>query len=46
MQKELKELSTNRKHFYIDANHGSIITKKENAEIINKERLLMIETIK
>ena len=46
MQKELKELSTKGKHFYIDANHGSIITKKENAEIINKEILLMIETIK
>ena len=45
MQKELKELSTKGKHFYIDANHGSIITKKENAEIINKEILLMAETI-
>lgn len=46
MQKELKELSTKGKHFNIDANHGSIITKKENAEIINKEILLMAETIK
>jgi pimeloyl-ACP methyl ester carboxylesterase len=44
MQKELKNLSTKGKHFYIDANHGSIITKKENAEIINKEILLMAET--
>ena len=42
----MTNLSTKGKHFYIDANHGSIITKKENAEIINKEILLMIETIK
>ncbi len=46
MQKELKELSTKGKQFYMDANHGSIITKKENAEIINKEILLMAEKIK
>lgn len=46
MQKELKELSTKGKQYYIDANHGSIITKKENAEIVNKEILLMAETIK
>lgn len=45
MQKELKELSTKGKQFYMDANHGSIITKKENAEIINKEILLLAETI-
>ncbi|CAZ96806.1 alpha/beta hydrolase [Zobellia galactanivorans] len=44
MQKELKELSTKGKQFYMDANHGSIITKKENAEIINKEILLIAET--
>lgn len=46
MQKELKELSTKGKQFYMEANHGSIITKKENAEIINKEILLMAEAIK
>ena len=46
MQKELKELSTNGKQFVIDANHGSIITEKKNAEIINKEILLMAESIK
>lgn len=46
MQKELKELSTNGKQFVIDANHGTIITKKENAEIINKEILLMAKSIK
>lgn len=46
MQKELKNLSTKGKQFYIDANHGTIITKKENAEIVNKEILLMAETLK
>lgn len=46
MQKELKELSTKGKQFYIDANHGSIITKKEIAEKINKEILLMAKSIK
>ncbi|MBZ9629699.1 alpha/beta hydrolase [Salegentibacter sp. LM13S] len=46
MQKELKNLSSIGEHYYIDANHGSIITKKENAEIINKEILLMAESIK
>lgn len=45
MQKELKELSSKGKHFYIDGNHGSIITKKENAEIMNKEILLLAESI-
>ncbi|WP_281777591.1 alpha/beta fold hydrolase [Croceibacter atlanticus] len=45
MQEELKNLSTKGQHFYIDANHGSIITKKENTEIINKEILLMAENI-
>jgi hypothetical protein len=29
----------------MDANHGSIITKKENAEIVNKEIRLLAETI-
>jgi pimeloyl-ACP methyl ester carboxylesterase len=46
MQKELKELSTNGKQIIIESNHGSIITEKENAELINKEILLMAETIK
>ncbi|CAL2082745.1 Protein containing alpha/beta hydrolase fold [Tenacibaculum dicentrarchi] len=45
MQKELKELSTNGKQFIIEGSHGTIITKKENAEIINKEILLMAEKI-
>ncbi|MEJ6750864.1 MAG: alpha/beta hydrolase [Bacteroidia bacterium] len=46
MQKEIKELSSKGNQFYIDANHGSIITKKENAEKVNKEILLMAETIR
>lgn len=46
MQKELKELSTNGKQYIIEGSHGTIITKKENAEIINKEILLMAQTIK
>ncbi|WP_031425943.1 hypothetical protein [Flavimarina sp. Hel_I_48] len=45
MQKELKELSTNGKQFVIEANHGSIITREENAEIINKEILAMAKLI-
>ncbi len=45
MQQELKNLSTQGKQFIIDSNHGSIITKKENAEIINKEILLMAKGI-
>ncbi len=35
MQKELKELNTNGKQFIVKTNH------EENAEIINKEILLM-----
>ncbi|XRE44885.1 abhydrolase, alpha/beta hydrolase fold [Tenacibaculum discolor] len=45
MQKELTELSTNSKQFVIESNHGTIITEKENADIINKEVLLMMEKI-
>lgn len=41
MQKELKELSTNGKQFILNGTHGTIITKKENAEKINKEIRLM-----
>ncbi|MDN3693338.1 alpha/beta hydrolase [Chryseobacterium tructae] len=43
MQKELKNLSSNGKQIVMDASHGSIITKKENADIINKEILLFSE---
>ncbi|KFF23782.1 alpha/beta fold hydrolase [Chryseobacterium vrystaatense] len=45
MQKELKELSSNGKQIVMDASHGTIITKKENADIISKEILLLSEKI-
>lgn len=43
MQKELKELSSNGKQIIMNASHGTIITKKENADIINKEILLLAQ---
>jgi predicted alpha/beta hydrolase family esterase len=46
MQKELEQLSTKTKQLNINGSHSSIIAKKENADIINKEILLMAETIK
>lgn len=45
MQKELKELSSRGKQFYINANHGSILTEKKNSDIIIKELLTMVKTI-
>ena len=45
MQKDLKELSSQGKQIIMNASHGSIITKKENAEVINKEILLLSENI-
>ncbi|WP_123947382.1 hypothetical protein [Chryseobacterium pennae] len=45
MQKELKELSSNGKQMIMNASHGTIITKKENADAINKEILLLAESI-
>ncbi|MGE8555825.1 MAG: alpha/beta fold hydrolase [Chryseobacterium jejuense] len=45
MQKEIKELSSNGKQIIMNASHGSIITKKENADIINNEILLLSEKI-
>lgn len=46
MQKELKELSTNGKQFVLNGTHGSIITEKANAEVINKAILAMSKQIK
>lgn len=46
MQKELKNLSSNSKHIIMNANHGSIITEKKNADIINKEIISMAENTK
>ncbi|WP_282032113.1 alpha/beta fold hydrolase [Winogradskyella eximia] len=45
MQKELKELSSNGKQIIMEANHGSIITKKENAEVVNREILSLTKKI-
>lgn len=45
MQKELKELSSNGKQMIMNASHSTIITKKENADAINKEILLLAENI-
>lgn len=45
MQKELKELSSNGKQTVMNASHGTIITKKENADLINKEIILLSEKI-
>jgi len=44
-QKEFTELSTNGKQFLIDGNHQTIFTKKENADIINKEILKLVKEI-
>ncbi|UWX61224.1 alpha/beta hydrolase [Chryseobacterium oranimense] len=46
MQKELKELSSQGKQIIMNASHASIITKKENADIINKEILFLSENIR
>ncbi|MFP3834873.1 alpha/beta fold hydrolase [Chryseobacterium sp. SIMBA_028] len=45
MQKELKELSSQGKQIIMNASHGSIITKKTNADVINKEILLLSANI-
>ncbi|WEK68216.1 MAG: alpha/beta hydrolase [Candidatus Chryseobacterium colombiense] len=45
MQKEIKELSSQGKQIVMNANHGSIITKKANADVINKEIILLSENI-
>lgn len=45
MQKELKELSFQGKQIIMNASHSSIITKKANADVINKEILLLFENV-
>ena len=42
VQKEFTDLSTNGKQILIDANHNSIYTKKENADIICKEIIQLL----
>lgn len=41
-QKEFTELSSSGKQFLIDGNHQTIFTKKENANIINKEIIKLL----
>lgn len=45
MQKELKELSSQGKQIIMNASHSSIITKKVNADLVNKEILLFSENL-
>lgn len=42
MQKEFTDLSTNGKQILMDGNHSSIFTEKENAEVICKEILQIL----
>lgn len=44
-QKEFTNISSNGKQFLIDGNHQTIFTKKENAEVINKEIILLLKEI-
>tara|TARA_R110002126_G_scaffold290263_1_gene446853 strand:- start:1926 stop:2939 length:1014 start_codon:yes stop_codon:yes gene_type:complete len=44
-QKEFTELSSNGKQFLIDGNHQTIFTKKENADIINKEIIQLLREL-
>ena len=44
MLTELNQLSTNSQLFRLDGNHTTIYTKKENADIICKEILQLLET--
>lgn len=45
MQEQLINLSTNSKLTLIEGNHISIFTKKENADIICKEIILLLEEL-
>lgn len=45
MQKEFAALSTNGKQILVDGNHGSIFTKKENADIICKEIIQVLKVL-
>ena len=44
-QKEFTELSSDGKQFLIDGNHQTIFTKKENADIINKEIIQLLKEL-
>lgn len=43
LQRELAELSTEGKHILIDGHHNSIYTTKENADMIAKEIIQLLE---
>lgn len=43
MQEEMAALSTNGRVFFLDGGHFTIFTKKENADIICKEILLLLK---
>ena len=45
MQQEIADLSTNGTQMSIDGNHATIFTKKENADIICKEIIKLLETL-
>ncbi|WP_299442871.1 alpha/beta hydrolase [uncultured Aquimarina sp.] len=44
-QKEFTNLSSDGKQFLIDANHQTIFTKKENADIINREIIQLLDKL-
>ncbi len=44
--KEFEDLSTNGKHFGIVGNHVTVFSKKENANVICKEVLRVVNTLK
>lgn len=43
MHQELAQLSTDNKHIFVDANHGTLVSKKENADIICREILQLVD---
>ena len=45
MQMEFTELSTDGKHFYLDGDHNSMYTKKENAAIICQEIIKLLKIL-
>ena len=45
MHKEFAELSTDGEVFVLNADHNSIYTKKEHADVINKEILQVLEVL-
>lgn len=47
LQKEIASLSSHSKHVYMkEANHGSIVTDKKNADIVSKHVLEMLQAVR